>query len=268
MISKDELGDRMKSYESIETDRRFDPTLPVYARIDGRGFSRFTRGMERPFDQRMTDAMIDTTRYLVEKTHATVGYVQSDEISLVWPDSVANNGLFFAGKIQKSCSVLASMAAARFAVAYAQRFGEMSELCPHFDCRIVQMPGRTEAANMMLWRELDARKNAVSMAARHHFSHRELQGKSSADMIQMMDAKGVHMGDYPVAFRRGTWLRRISESRMLTSEELARIPVQHQALANTMLVRSSVKVVDMPTFVTVTNREDVVFGEADPIASA
>jgi tRNA(His) guanylyltransferase len=44
----DSLGDRMKSYESRESDRRFLPMVPVYARIDGRGFSSFTRGMERP----------------------------------------------------------------------------------------------------------------------------------------------------------------------------------------------------------------------------
>lgn len=47
---KDALGDRMKAYESREADRRLIPTIPVCARIDGRNFSAFTRGMAKPYD--------------------------------------------------------------------------------------------------------------------------------------------------------------------------------------------------------------------------
>ena len=37
------------------------PLLPVMARIDGRAFHSFTRGMRRPFDPDCAAAMIDTT---------------------------------------------------------------------------------------------------------------------------------------------------------------------------------------------------------------
>jgi len=67
---RDALGTRMKEYERRETERRFLPYLPVYARIDGKGFSKFTRGMERPFDKNMSDSMVETTRYLIEQTQA------------------------------------------------------------------------------------------------------------------------------------------------------------------------------------------------------
>ena len=95
----DEFGARMKSYESSETARRVDVQLPIYARIDGRSFSRFTRGMDRPFDQKMTDAMIETTKHLVHETHAKIGYTQSDEISLVWLADGPESDVFFSGKI-------------------------------------------------------------------------------------------------------------------------------------------------------------------------
>ena len=42
-MSTDALGDRMKAYERQETEQRFIPLLPIYARIDGRGFSKFTK---------------------------------------------------------------------------------------------------------------------------------------------------------------------------------------------------------------------------------
>ena len=59
-MSKDDFGNRMKAYEAAETERSFMPLLPIYARIDGRGFSGFTRGLDRPFDLRITRAMIET----------------------------------------------------------------------------------------------------------------------------------------------------------------------------------------------------------------
>ena len=32
-MNTDNFGDRMKGYEALETERRFMPLLPVYARI-------------------------------------------------------------------------------------------------------------------------------------------------------------------------------------------------------------------------------------------
>jgi hypothetical protein len=75
--SGDALGDRMKAYEAQECSRRFLPMLPVYARIDGRNFSGFTKGMDRHYDTRMSAAMVETVKGLVEKTHAKMGYTQS-----------------------------------------------------------------------------------------------------------------------------------------------------------------------------------------------
>ena len=45
---KDPLGDRMKAFERAAEPAALPRGLPVYARIDGRGFSRFTRGMRMP----------------------------------------------------------------------------------------------------------------------------------------------------------------------------------------------------------------------------
>ena len=60
------LGDRMKRYESAEASRRLPPGAPILARLDGRAFSTCTRGLERPYDERMSRVMIGTRRFLVE----------------------------------------------------------------------------------------------------------------------------------------------------------------------------------------------------------
>ena len=80
---KDQLGNRMKEYEMTEAGRMLMPLLPVMIRLDGKCFSKFTKGLVRPYDIGMSTMMIETTKALVEETNAKIGYTQSDEISLV-----------------------------------------------------------------------------------------------------------------------------------------------------------------------------------------
>ena len=265
----DDLGDRMKFYEGFETDRKFLPMLPVYARIDGRSFSNLTRNMFRPYDERMTNAMIETTKRLVDQTHARIGYVQSDEISLVWLAEEYSSSIFFDGKIQKMCSTLASMAAAEFMWAVLtspdEDFRKYAAKCPHFDARVCQLPNKMEAANMMLWRNLDATKNAVSQAARSFYSHKELENKSGPEMQEMMFQKGQNFNDYPNFFKRGTWARRVLIEREFTPEELVNIPENYRPAPGTLVKRSVMKAFDLPKFNSVLNRVAVIFDGADPI---
>lgn len=135
-MTNDSLGDRMKAYERAEAGRRFMPLLPVYARIDGRNFTRFTRGMERPFDRRMVDAMIETTRHLVDTTLPRIAYTQSDEISLIWLTERYDAEIFFDGRIQKMCSVLAAMTTARFMQEATRLLPGYEARLPCFDCRV------------------------------------------------------------------------------------------------------------------------------------
>lgn len=256
----DEFGDRMKAFESVETKRALDPRLPIYARIDGRSFSRFTRGMNRPFDADMSTAMIETTKHLVASTHARIGYTQSDEISLVWLAEGEGSDILFSGKVLKLASVLASMAAAKFArvcpAGYENRL-------PHFDCRVFQLPSKDEAANAILWRTLDARKNSISMAAQAHFSPRQLHGQGQADMLAMLQGSGIDFETaYPGFFKDGTFARRKSVERRLTEDELSAIPEPHRPTGP--VVRTEIHTIAGLRFRSVTNRVEFVFDGAEP----
>lgn len=253
----DDFGNRMKAYEAVETARRLDPMLPIYARIDGRSFSRFTRGMERPFDPRMTVAMVETTKYLVQETHARIGYTQSDEISLAWLADTPESDVFFSGKVQKMVSVLASMAAAVFARVCPDGF---QHRVPHFDARVFQLPSKEEAANVFLWRAMDARKNAIAMVAQANFSHKQLFQKDQKAMLAMLAEKGVDFDALPVEFRRGSFVRRVVVERYLLDSELLRIPEQHRPTGP--VPRSEMQVIDMPPFNKVANRVAVIFDGA------
>jgi tRNA(His) guanylyltransferase len=118
---------------------------------------------------------------------------------------------------------------------------------------------------MLLWRELDARKNSVSMLARHYFSHRELQGRDQRAMLSMLADRGIRMEDQQPNFQRGTWLRRITKERKLTTAELEGIPERYRPSADTLVTRSRVCAEVLPPFSTVTNRVSVIFDGEDPV---
>jgi len=269
---RDEFGDRMKRYEAVETARVFDPKLPIYARIDGRSFSRFTRAMKRPFDSRMAAAMVATAKQILRETNACIGYTQSDEISLVWLCDSPKCEPLFGGKVHKLTSVVASMAAAHFQFALGMNFGRteaerLSQMAPHFDARVFQLPSKIEAANAFLWRAIDARKNAVSTATRAVYSPKAMRRKSQSDMLAMLKAKGIDFDVYPPAFKWGTWLRRVTFERPLTAQELMGIPEKHRPVPGTIVSRSEVREIAMPEFSKVNNRVEVIFDGADPIAT-
>lgn len=61
------------------------------------------------------------------------------------------------------------------------------------------VPSKIEAVNAFIFRELDATKNAISMAAQSMFSHKELQHKNGKEMQEMMwQQRGVNFNDYPL----------------------------------------------------------------------
>jgi tRNA(His) guanylyltransferase len=264
---KDDLGDRLKAYESLETARKLIPGVPVYARIDGRSFSKFTRNMIRPFDHRLQKAMVLSLETLVVESGATIGYHQSDELSLAWALTDHTQQFWFDGKIHKITSVLASMAASAFARSIMLEFDNGAELLnqtPHFDCRVMQVPNLDELANCFLWRSLDCTKNAVSMAAHHLFGHNQLQGKNTKTKKLMLTQAGVLFDQYPSGFTRGTFVRKTTVEKPFTVQELAKIPPQHRPEPNTLVKRTEVESVDLPPLINIANLKQSLFSAEPP----
>ena len=256
----DLLGERMKGYESHETQRRSMSRLPICVRIDGRAFHTWTRGLNRPFDEGLSKAMIETTRYLVAETHAKLGYTQSDEITLVFWDESHRAEPLFGGKLFKLTSILASMATAKFNSLVPEHVPTKVGKLATFDARIFQVPTLDEAANLILWRWFDARKNSISMAAQTYFSHNFLHKKTGADKLRLLKEKGIWWESYPEFFKYGTFVRRSSVTRELTEAELDRIPEQHRP--DGPVTRQECKALYL-TLDEISNRTDVLFRGAD-----
>lgn len=256
------MGDRHKAFEARETMHRLMPGLPVLVRLDGRAFHTFTRGLARPYDERLSRSMIETTKYLVDHTHASVGYTQSDEISLAFPNTDPDNQVMFDGRVQKLCSVLAAMATAKFNQQILANIPEKAHLLPLFDARVYQYPTLDLAAESFIWRETDATRNSLTMAAHAYYSHKELHKAGYARKHEMLHAKGLNWNDYPDFFKKGTYVRRESTLKELTAAELARIPEKHRPTGPVM--RSVLRELAMPPITRVANVNAVLFEGQEP----
>lgn len=243
------------------------PLLPVIARLDGRAFHSFCRGLERPYDERLSKLMIDCTKYLVQETNANCGYTQSDEITLGWLAADFECQIFFDGRLSKMLSVLAAMQSVYFNKMLPKYLPEeYSTKMPTFDCRVWCVPNVVEGANAFLWREHDATKNSISMAARAYFSHKQVENKKGSEMQEMLwSKKGINWNDYPAFFKRGTFVQRKRTMKPFSIEELDRLPPKHKARKeNTSFERNEYVELEMPPFKKVINRPEVIFYGEEP----
>lgn len=204
-MSFDDLGDRMKAYESIPRTRLV-PKTPVLMRLDGKAFHTLTRGLDKPVDHGFSMSMRAAAVELCEQIQGCqLAYTWSDEIQLLLVDyqSIKTQG-WFEYEVQKMCSVAASIATHAFFEAFrGWHSNRANSARPYFDCRAWNLP-RHEIVNAFIWRQQDASRNSVSALAQAHFSHGQLHGKKTNEMQDMlMLEKGINWNDCPVPHRRG-----------------------------------------------------------------
>lgn len=207
---KDPLGARMKECYENQTRTYLPEKTYSLVRLDGRSFHVYTRGLERPYDSGLLKAMGETMSYLChEVSNCRLGYCQSDEISLLLVDFLdQKTQAFFGGNVQKIASVCASMATAYFNSIYQHPL--RPRMLATFDARVFTIPTQIEASNYFLWRQKDAKRNAVSMIGQAHLSPRELHGLSTREITERLEKSGISLSSFPETFLSGQIVERVS----------------------------------------------------------
>lgn len=184
------LGDRMKVYESAsERISRFSDSSWVVLRLDGRSFSRYTSGLEKPFDKNLQNAF----EYAALKLAADIGglvqaiYGQSDEVSIFLRPSRGDevkSQRWFGGVQRKLLSVSSSV--------FSNHFNHPDSFNPHvgkilaaFDCRALELED-DEVINYLIWRQNDCRRNGILNNARYYYSQNQIHGKSTAELLDIL----------------------------------------------------------------------------------
>jgi tRNA(His) guanylyltransferase len=196
-----------------------------------------------------------------------IGHTQSDEISLIlYNGGQPDSQVFFDGRVSKLTSVVTSMTTAKFNALVPFILPEKRDRLAFFDGRVWNVPTEQEAVNCLIWRELDATRNSIQIAAQALYSHTQLHQKNTAEMQAMLGQQGINWQDYPARFTRGGHFQRRVIERTFTVEELAQLPPLHEARTHPdMLVRRQVIApLELPPLLQVANRVEVIFRGCAP----
>lgn len=227
----DDLDARMRVYETAH-DHCVLPGIYMVARLDGRGFTRFTKEVmdyQRPFDPRFRDVMVATVKHLMQcDLRVIYGYTQSDEISLLFHRDVDA----FARKERKLNSVLAGEASGVASLAFGTPVA--------FDSRISQLPERRLVVDYFRWRHEDAHRNALNAhcywllrndGVSPEEANARFAGKSIADKNEFLFQRGTNFDELPAWQKRGcgvVWREVAVEGRNPKTGEL--VPAQRRRL--------------------------------------
>lgn len=198
----DDIGDRFKAYEGC-FDHSLPRRMPLVIRVDGRAFHGLK--LEKPFDVDFFGWMSHAARALCQQVQgAVLAYQQSDEISIVARDDMQPSTEPWVGKrLSKVLSLSAAIA--------TQAFNTASGLSRQFDSRAFVLPDLSEVTNYLIWRQQDATRNSISMAAQAEFSHKSLHGQNTSQMIDRLRLEaGKPWEDTPTHFKRGAVTRPVA----------------------------------------------------------
>ena len=186
-----ELDSKMRVFETT-SDQCVLPGIYMVARIDGRHFHTLTKEsgkFEAPFDDKFRDLMIGTVEHLMTESGFSFvyGYTESDEISLLF--SLESQD--FGRKLRKLDSILAGEASAKFSLLY----GDIGV----FDCRISQLPQKSDVIDYFRWCYWTLRKEGQSQKD----ATKAIEGLSVADKNELLFQRGINFNNLPLWQKRG-----------------------------------------------------------------
>lgn len=203
----------MKEYYEDRTRNVLPRRTYSIIRIDGKAFHTYTKGLQRPFDDKLMNDMDETAGFLCKNIQgAKFAFVQSDEISILLTDfEELTTDAWFDGNIQKMVSVSSSLATAKF---NELRPGKLA----FFDSRVFTIPNNVEVENYFIWRQQDTTRNSISSVCQSLYSHNQLEGKNTTEQQEMIFQKGTNWNDFATKYKRG----RVIEKQLYEKEGATR----------------------------------------------
>jgi len=209
-------------------EKKFETQIPndyhLIVRLDGHKFSKFTKGLKKPYDEILGKVMVNTMVALANKFNANLGYTGSDEITLYFLKCNAKQTHPFAGRTQKMASLLSAFATKEFNAFweyeieyYKNNENDLKYLDTivskrfeaFFDARVYGVETFEEVFENFKWRNHDVFRNAKTGFAQAYCSHKELLGKTANEQITLAYEKtGKSFGDSPKWFKYGTFCKK------------------------------------------------------------
>lgn len=202
-MEPNEFERKMRELEYFH-NLRLLPETWVVIRVDGRGFSQFTKSrFEKPFDLQFHTLMTQTAKALLEEMNGIYAYTESDEISVLFPPEWD----LFDRSLEKVVSISASIATAAFTQA--------ANLPVNFDSRVWLGVDKPRVVDYFRWRQADATRCALNgwcywtlrkLGKTAGEATAELEGKSVGYKNELLFQNEINFNELPLWQRRGTGL--------------------------------------------------------------
>lgn len=215
----DDFDAQMRRYETAR-DYCVPPGMWIVARMDGRGFTGATAGLEKPFAEPFARCIADAARHLMTDTGLAApvyAFAQSDEISLL----LALDDPTFGRKERKLISILAAETALAFnrALSHTKEINTVwANGLPAFDARLSLLPNAALVVDYFRWRQADCARNALNSwchwtliqrdGATPRWAHSRLFGATKEQKHELLREYGVNFATLPAWQRNGIGLRR------------------------------------------------------------
>lgn len=201
-MKSDTLEDRMRRLEYYHSLIVLPDTYPII-RVDGRSFTKLTRGMEHPFDLKFHEAMVETASALLVELGGLYAFTESDEISVLLPHDTD----LFGREVEKLVSISAGIASSTFSIQLGQ--------AAHFDSRLWVGPLVSNVVDYFRWRQLDASRCCINSWC--YWTLRKggntpkeatiaLEGATFSAKNEILHQHGINFNNVPLWQKRGTGL--------------------------------------------------------------
>lgn len=199
-LSTQSVGDLMKTLEDKYL-YRFPKNGFILIRLDGRGFSNFTKifknsDSQNPFNPKFVHAMANTMNAMMIEFSAICGFCCSDEITLIIPSIKHQDSThIFDGKSSKILSLTSAKCSVLFLQFILQEFKDDAKMqqaiwkaLPCFDSRAIGIPESKKELILdnLKWRSGDCWRNTVSTVGRHILGKNRAKNMKCVKMIEEM----------------------------------------------------------------------------------
>jgi len=207
------LSARIDNYQEL-TDYKLLGKVPIIICVNGKTSSKTTSLLDKPYCIKFADAMLATTIKLCSEVEGTLfAYQHNDEIVIVVRnDQSPDTSPWFDNKLQKICSITASIA-----TLYFNKYSSNEDLNllgdVIFTSQIFAVPTIAEAINTIVYKQQHNFHTSIQFACFYELLKtydkeaikNMLGGLSVDEKIDLLNQEcNVNFNEYSPAFRRGS----------------------------------------------------------------
>jgi tRNA(His) guanylyltransferase len=206
------LKDRIDAY-AASTDYKIMPKVPLVVCVNGRGFSKLTKLLKKPYDEKFSECMYSTMiRLSSEIEGAIFSYQHNDEIVIIARnDQTPDTSPWYDNRLQKICSISSSFASMHFnECANAVNLNFSGD--PVFTSHVFAVPTIAEAINTIISKQQHNFLTSIQFACFYELLKKYdkntikdmLNGLTTDEKLDLLKEEcNVTFGDYSQSFRRG-----------------------------------------------------------------